>query len=63
MEILNAEELARYLKRTPSSIRNLVMRRQVPFRKVGGRLVFFKEEIDKWVLDSPEISLEEMDRM
>ena len=63
MEILNAEELAKYLKRTPSAIRNLVMRRQIPFKKVAGRLVFLKEEIDKWVYDAPGITLEEMDKM
>ena len=63
MNLLNVEELAKYLKRTPSSVRNLVMRRQLPFRKVGGRLLFFKEEIDKWIYDAPGITLEEIDKM
>ena len=60
MNLLNVEELAKYLKRTPSAIRNLVMRRQIPFRKVAGRLVFFKEEIDLWLQEAPGVTLEEM---
>ena len=50
MEILDAKEVAQYLKRSPSAIRNLVMRRKIPYRKAGGRLIFFKEEIDRWLL-------------
>ena len=63
MEILNAVELAKYLKRTPSAIRNLVMRRQIPFRKVAGRLVFFQDEIDRWLNEAQGITLEEMHGM
>lgn len=63
MEILNVEELAKYLKRSPSSVRNLVMRRQLPFRKAGGRLLFFKEEIDKWIYNAPGITPEEIDKI
>ena len=63
MNLLNVDELAGYLKRSPSSIRNLVMRRQIPFKKVAGRLIFLKEEIDKWVYDAPGITLEEMGKM
>ena len=63
MNLLNVEELAKYLKRTPSSIRNLVMRRQIPFRKVGGRLVFFKKEIDLWLQEAPGVTLEEVAEM
>ncbi len=63
MTLFNVKELAKYLKRTPSSIRNLVMRRQIPFRKAGGRLIFFQEEIDKWLREAPGITLEEIDNM
>jgi excisionase family DNA binding protein len=63
MNLLNVDELAKYLKRSPSAIRNLVMRRQIPFRKVAGRLIFFQEEIDKWLLEAQGITLEEMHKM
>jgi hypothetical protein len=63
MELLNVEELAKYLRRSPSSIRNLAMRRQIPFRKAAGRLIFFKEEIDKWLYESPGFTLAEINKM
>ena len=63
MNLLNVDELSKYLKRSPSAIRNLVMRRQIPFRKVAGRLIFFQEEIDKWLLEAQGITLEEMHKM
>ena len=63
MNLLNVDELASYLKRSPSAIRNLVMRRQIPFRKVAGRLVFFQDEIDRWLNEAQGIALEEMNEM
>ncbi len=59
MTYLSTREAADYLRRTPASIRNLVLRRQIPFRKVGGRLLFIKEELDKWVQESEGTSVEE----
>ena len=40
------------------AVRNLVMRRRIPFRKVGGRLVFIRREIRRWVESAPGIKLE-----
>ena len=60
-EYLTVADLSAYLKRSPGSIRNLVLRRKIPFRKAGGRLTFVQEEIDQWVQKSPGISLKEME--
>lgn len=46
---LNIYELSDYIKRSPGSIRNMVMRSQIPFKKPAGRLFFIKSEIDKWI--------------
>lgn len=59
-EYLTVEELSEYLKRTPGAIRNLVLRRKVPYRKPGGRLLFEKSEIDRWIKEAPGISYEEI---
>lgn len=48
---LTLPEAASYVKRTESSLRNLVDRRRVPFTKAGGRLMFIKEELDKWLIE------------
>ena len=53
-------ELSRYLKRSPGALRNLVLRRKIPFHKPGGRLLFDKEEIDLWIKRSAGVSLDDL---
>ncbi len=64
-EYLSVKTLSQYLPEgfhnTPGAIRNLVLRRAIPFRKREGRLVFIREEIDRWVKSAPGISFEELD--
>jgi excisionase family DNA binding protein len=60
-EYLTIFELSKYIKRSAGAIRNLVLRRKIPYRKVGGRLLFDKDEIDKWIKTSEGISLEEIE--
>jgi hypothetical protein len=56
----DVNELSSYIKRSPGSIRNLVLRRQIPFRKPAGRLVFIKQEIDEWIIKSEGIGLDQL---
>jgi excisionase family DNA binding protein len=56
----NTNQAAEYLGRTLGAIRNMVLRRQIPFRKVGGRLIFFKDEIDRWEDGCPGITAENL---
>lgn len=53
-------QLSNYLNRSPGAIRNLVLRRAIPFRKVAGRLLFDRDEIDLWIKKSEGISLEDL---
>jgi len=57
---LTVKEISDYLKRSQGAIRNLVLRRAIPYRKPAGRLLFDKEEIDQWVKGSEGISLEDL---
>jgi hypothetical protein len=50
-----------YLGRSDGAIRNLVLRRAIPFRKPGGRLVFIKSELDSWIRSAPGVRLEEIE--
>ena len=59
-DYLTVKDLSEYLQRSPGALRNLVLRRKIPFRKAGGRLIFLKSEIDLWVKSSPGISLEDL---
>ena len=38
----------------------MVMSRAIPFRKPGGRLIFLKAEIDRWIGMSEGVTIEEI---
>ena len=57
---LDTAQCAEYIIRSPGAVRNLVMRRAIPFRKLGGRLLFLREEIDKWIEKAPGLRFEDM---
>ena len=57
---LTTAEVAELIGRSEAAIRNLVMRRQVPYRKVAGRLLFVRSEVERWVNDAPGMSLNEI---
>ncbi len=59
-EYLNTKENADFIGRTPGAIRNLVLRRAIPFRKVGGRLVFLRSEIEAWINMAPGVTVEDL---
>jgi hypothetical protein len=56
----DVDGLSSYIHRSTGAVRNLVLRRAIPFRKPAGRLLFDKDEIDQWIEKSPGISLKEM---
>lgn len=58
--IFDTKICADFLGRSPGAIRNLVLRKKIPFRKCGGRLIFLRSEIEKWVENSPGVKLEEI---
>lgn len=56
------KKVSEYLNRSPGAVRNLVLRRAIPFRKVGGRLSFIEAEIHAWIEKSPGMSLEKFQK-
>lgn len=59
-QYLSVEDLSLYIKRSKGAIRNLVLRKVIPYRKLAGRLMFVKEEIDEWVQTAPGKKLEDL---
>ena len=53
-------DVAELMGRSPAAIRNLVMRRRIPYRKVAGRLVFILSEIEEWIDKSDGITPENL---
>lgn len=47
--LLDTNAAADYLGYTPTQLRNLVQRRQVPFMKVGKSLRFDIRRLDRWI--------------
>ena len=60
MILLSTTEVADLLRRSPAAIRNMVMRKIIPYRKPGGRLLFVKDELEEWVLRSEGVSLDDL---
>ena len=46
---LNVEALSNYIGLSKSSIYKKVMRREIPFIKATGSLLFNQEDIDRWL--------------
>lgn len=60
-ERMSTVDVGEYLGgRSPGAIRNLVLRRAIPFRKVGGRLLFLRSEIDRWIDEAPGVRPEDL---
>ena len=49
MKVYNVKEVAEYLNCSVSAIRTLVRNKQIPFFRIGSKLNFNKEAVDRWV--------------
>lgn len=54
MEILSAKELSRYLKINEKKIYQLARESKLPYTKIGGKIAFAKELIDRWITQTTE---------
>jgi putative molybdopterin biosynthesis protein len=52
VEILYAKELSRYLRINEKKIYQLAKESKIPYIKIGGKIAFTKEIIDKWILEN-----------
>lgn len=60
-DYLTVNELSLLIGRTPGAIRNLVLRRRIPYRKPGGRLLFLAEEIFQWIDQAKGVRVEDLE--
>lgn len=60
-KLWNTSEVALFLGRSEGAIRNLVLRRAIPFRKPAGRLAFLNNEIRQWIDQAPGVRLEDLE--
>ncbi|MDR1947927.1 MAG: helix-turn-helix domain-containing protein [Spirochaetaceae bacterium] len=50
-EVMDYQSLAVYLRVAPGTLRHYVMRKEIPFIKVGVHVRFLKSQIDRWLAD------------
>ena len=57
---LNTAQVSRLIGRSEAAVRNLVLRRKIPHRRVAGRLVFIRHEVEGWIDGAEGIRPEEL---
>ena len=50
MQTMSYTEAADFIKVKEGTLRNLGAQKKVPFHKVGRKVVFFREELEQWIL-------------
>jgi putative molybdopterin biosynthesis protein len=50
MEMMSARELSRYLKINGKKVYALALESDMPSMRIGGKVTFSKELIDRWIL-------------
>lgn len=50
--LLDIKDLSVYLNVSVSLLRKLVRRNEIPYNRIGVKLMFQKNEIDKWLKDN-----------
>jgi hypothetical protein len=58
-QVLYINDAATRLGKTPKALRGDVARRLIPFRKLGGRVIFLRDELDAFLKNLPGCRLEE----
>jgi len=58
-EFLTVRELARWIKLSESHVYFMVNKKKIPFAKLGGKLLFDKEKIRKWIDKNSSNSIKE----
>jgi excisionase family DNA binding protein len=56
----NMEECARWIKRSPSTIYKLTSQKRIPHIRNGKRLLFKKAEIEEWLENDRQATLEDL---
>lgn len=61
-EVLSVDATSTHYGQTEKALRGLVARKQIPYRKLGGRIVFLKRELDQFFDKLPGVRLDEARR-
>jgi excisionase family DNA binding protein len=48
-DLLTVRELSKWLRLSESHIYTLVSKKKIPFNKVGGKVLFDKQQVKNWI--------------
>nr|WP_319776012.1 helix-turn-helix domain-containing protein [uncultured Sphaerochaeta sp.] len=53
-EVMNVDEAAKYLKLSPSTVRNYIRNKKIPYRRAfkGARVTFSKSILEEWMRET-----------
>ncbi|ADK81288.1 helix-turn-helix domain-containing protein [Sediminispirochaeta smaragdinae] len=51
MTYMNQTEAAKYLHVSPSYVSNLTRQKMIPHKRIGGKVIYTKELLDRWILE------------
>lgn len=58
MEILNVKETANYLKVSVSTIRRLILKKEIPFFRISNQIFFNKVFLNDWIKEQIQLNIE-----
>ena len=58
-QVLYVDGAAALLQKTPKAVYADVARRRIPFKKLGGRVIFLRSELEEFIKNLPGVSVEE----
>ena len=61
-ELLDIQATARIYGGTPAAWRARIARKQIPYRRLGGRILIVRRELDQLIADLPGVHLAEIRR-
>ena len=56
---LGVPEAAQFYGGTVKQTRGLIERQMIPFRRLGGRIIFLRSELEEWLATLPGVTLDE----
>jgi len=59
-KFLNVSDVARMIGKSEAAVRQMQYRRQIPFRRLGRRVLFIESEIEQLFVESPGCTLDEV---
>jgi excisionase family DNA binding protein len=59
--VLSVRQVAEFLGRSEQAVYKLVYRKQLPYRKLGGKVIFIRKELEQYLDQLSGLTVEEIE--